>query len=63
MLSTLVHLMHASWQALFYGLAVLVLLLAAFKNLVPNVKVKIDLVALGIALFVFVAFWQALALS
>lgn len=50
--------MSAGWQALFFGLAVLVFLLAAFgSHLAP----RINLVALGLALFAFVFFWNELA--
>lgn len=63
MLATLVHAMTPSWQAFIYALALIVLIVAAVKKWAPTVKAKTELVALGLALFVLVAFWQALAAS
>ncbi len=45
-------------QAILFGLAVVCFLLAAFR-----VAFRLELVAVGLALFVFVAFWNSLALA
>jgi hypothetical protein len=53
-----VQLLSGGWAALFYGIAVLLFLLGAFgSSLAP----RVNLVALGLALFAFVFFWNALA--
>lgn len=48
--------MTPTWQAIFFGIAVLLFLLAAFNASLAN----INLVALGLAFFAFVFFWLAL---
>ncbi len=45
-------------QAIFFGLAVVCFVIAALR-----VTFRLELVALGLALFVFVAFWNALSLA
>lgn len=49
--------MSPTWQAVLYGLAVICLLLSAV-----GVRAgRVETVALGLAAFVFVAFWNAVA--
>ena len=49
----------AGWQTFFYALAVGLLLLASFGFKTPNERLRLD--SLGLALFIFVFFWNTLA--
>lgn len=53
--------MSASWQAAFFTGAVVLFLLAGVQDLVARVKTKLNFIALGLALFVFVFAWNAWA--
>lgn len=53
----------AGWQALFFGLATLVFLVAFVVDLVRTEPKFWNLIALGLALFAFTFFWNALAAS
>lgn len=48
-------------QAIFFVLAVVCFLVATFRSWAPEAKARIDFVALGLALFVFVWAWNAVA--
>lgn len=48
-------------QAIFYALAVVCFVVATFKTWAPEAKARIDFTALGLALFVFVFAWNAVA--
>lgn len=50
--------MSATWQAILYGAAVVAFLLAAWVS--RKASAAATLVALGLALFTFVAFYNAL---
>ena len=49
----------ATWQALLYGAAVVLLVLGGIGWRLPNGQIRLE--SLGLALFVFVFFWNALA--
>jgi hypothetical protein len=49
----------AGWQTFFFAVAIGLLLLASFGLKTPNERLRLD--SLGLALFIFVFFWNALA--
>lgn len=53
--------MKPSIQAVFFVLAVVCFIVSTFRTWAPEAKAKIDFTALGLALFVFVFAWNAVA--
>jgi hypothetical protein len=49
----------AGWEAFLFGVALALFVLAGIGFQLPNHRVRLD--SLGLALFVFVFFWNALA--
>mgnify|MGYP001256891305 CR=1 FL=1 len=52
-------LMSAGWQTFFYAVAVVAFVLGAIGFKVPGERVRLD--SLGLAFFVFVFLWNAVA--